>query len=260
MSGLASRIARAAHTEKPVLSSTTVLPFDIVCDFLNDHPVVRNMGVSSREVHSALLEINRRVEEAPTPPVETPIVRPFDCLQCKAGRYVVVHHDGENVCDNCGIVAGRQLMVCQYERPSDNVHQPKTSSIRGVPGWLVLKMATPYESMYSGYWDRLQHYNIFTKLSHEQLQCADRRLRTWTDTGLTRDARLAASLLYPLIKDHFPATISIREHIRRHESIPVLNDPTPIPMFACGTCGVTEHTAKGARFHCFVNNPRKRRR
>jgi predicted RNA-binding Zn-ribbon protein involved in translation (DUF1610 family) len=258
-----------------------LLPLDAVRDFLACHEVVYGQSLTVQDAHAALIDLDayerRRVAameaERSRPPVQA---RPFDCTACGLGYLELDHHTGVHVCAKCGAVEElRSINVePEYSGPSEAERAEVRSQCRKrrergghggalVPAWLLARdMASRVddgrctaEARRSTLWAEMEHWNRYTQLCEIDLHEADVSLGRWTRDGRaaqrhTAAARVAAALLRPLVHTQFTTAREVRERTRLFQRPAVVVDPTPVPTFACPSCGAKQHTAKGARFHC----------
>jgi hypothetical protein len=257
MSKLLNRISSSKATSASSCDdeSVVLLPLSMVQDYLSTIPALSACGVTVEEVHSALIRLHTsRCSEAslsPSPPPPLPIPK---CNECGVGHEIVDDHGGYTMCSNCGVMFREGMNIRPEYRPP--VEVKKRSGKRmgdSLPAWVREKMKSR-EGMgrkYSSNWDDLQHWNIFFRLSEEDVSQADALLLRWKSTGgEKRSARLLASLLYVQLKDKLPDEETIRIQLRRRRSLEEVSGGPPPPQFGCTRCGEKHHTAKGSRFCC----------
>lgn len=207
-----------ATTDAPARApegTTLAVPEDVTRAALASHPLVRALGVPTSALHSALLHVHARSRAAPAP-APTPAAaaaarkRPYDCPHCRAGYEVLDAREGHRLCDNCGVVLTKGALNLLPDPVHHDELQParprgwRVKHIRGVPDWMARKCAARDEQPRSGLWAELDNLNQFTNWPHDELERMERLLISWSAGGPT-DARLAAVLLHPLLRDGIEA-------------------------------------------------------
>ena len=260
MPSLAQRLQRAASATTAV-ADVPLVPLDLLRDVLADHPLVAHLGLAVDEAYAALLALHDETREEEKTEKKEEAPPPQACPHCDGvGGERLDAREGHRVCTLCGAVLTLRAVnvVREYDAPpGDEVFRDKPTRIHGVSQWVVDAAAAPRET---SHWSDLEHWNQFTYLSHDTLATADRTLQRWTRGSHRREARLAAVLLLPVLRDHLPDPEGLRARLRRGEAMPVVPDPVPVARFACETCGAQRHTAKDARFHCRTSFGVKRKR
>lgn len=261
MSSLRDRIARAAvdASEVPQLSQqSTVIPYDCIRDYLDEHRIVQLFRLSPRDLHSALLYVDRNFrpssEEEETD-TSTLTKRPYDCKECNAGYFLLDAHNGHYVCGNCGVIPHHSSINVEREwidYVSEGQLAPRhkrTKYIPGVPRWMVDKLSSnPHMAYERSTFSQMENMNGYMNLSPDMLHAAHRNFLRWTENGYKRDVKMAACMFYTIIHSQFLSDTEVRGMVRQRRSIPQVEDPTPKPTFPC-RCGVLHHSKKAARFH-----------
>ena len=303
---LASRMAAAAALAanpgskgKKTSSSAprSLLPFDVVRDYLETHALVRGMHISAKEVHAALLSLHAHIlsrplckeadevgeksdgEESESDDPGDPW-QSFDraknanaptagagCWCCGGTREELDAHEGHWICTSCGAVRTLRSVNVKPEYVAPPVvRRSRVQRANWVPRHLLARSACVISDpadRRSRHWESLQHWNGVVGLVEDDLACADRRLREWGGEQPV-EARIAAALLYVRLKPQFPSESDVRARLKRGRGLETIADPTPSAKFACAKCGSRHHTARDARMHCWVaekwgaaGNPRK---
>lgn len=265
MSTLRDRLKRASTDTVPPtqpLQQSTVIPYDCIRDFLEEHPVVQLFGMSTRDVHSALLYVDRNLkpqvaeDETPTP---APVKRPYDCTECNAGFLVLDAHNGYHVCSNCGVIPHRGSINVEREWIDDvredqlAPRHKRTKYIPGVPKWMVDKMASNPRMAYErSTLSEMENMNGYMNLSPDVVHAAHQNFLRWTENGYNRDVKMAACMFHVILQGQFLSDVEVRGMVRQRKSIPQVVDPAPDPTFPC-RCGVLHYSRKAARFHSCRN-------
>ena len=105
----------------------------------------------------------------------------------------------------------------------------------------------------------LEHWNQFTRNTHDSLQEMATRLVDW-QTSYNYMSKIASALLYPSISQQLMDERVVRESIRRGYAIRKVTTSTEEPQFPCGKCGRRLHDVKSARWHCKSGWGQKRRK
>ena len=257
---LLGRIRKSTVEPTPPL-----LPFALVKEFLETHPLIYAMGVAPSAVHETLLKLYERkpVNDDTTRTEPALWTARKVCNEC--GGYTVLHpEDGMLVCSSCGLVhaCGLTLKQSYAEEP-----ERRTVGAVKVPQWQSHMYTTedPALPQVSAHWKDLQHWAGYCReLPESWLEEADRILRRWTGVEELK-VRIAAVLVYLLIKDRIPEESELRARMHtavqwkgralvKTEAEPIQCAP-PEGRFPCETCGRKWHVARDARVCC-----RKRRR
>ena len=258
MSTLRDRLARVSEDAAAAPSSSqTVIPYDCIRDYLEEHPMVRLFRLSSRDLHSALLYVDRNFkapseEETPT---QAPPKRPYDCTECDAGYFFVDAHGGQYVCGNCGFVPHRGCINVQREWVDEVTEgqlaprHKRAKYVPGVPKWMVDKLSSNPRAAYEhSTHSEMENMNGYMNLSPDMLLTAHCNFLRWTENGYNRDVKMAACMFHTILHPQFLSDAEVRGMVRQRKSIPQVEDPTPKPTFPC-SCGVLHYSKKAARFH-----------
>lgn len=263
MSTLRDRLARATADALPPPSSepSTVIPYDCIRDFLEGHRVVQLSKMSTRDLHSAILYVDRNLQapsstkEVATDAMQPSAKRPYDCMECNAGYLFLDAHSGHYVCGSCGVVPHRGSINVEREWiddvPDDQLapRHKRTKYIPGVPKWMVDKLSSNPRLAYErSTHSEMETMNGYVNLSPDMLDAAHRNFLRWTDNGYNRDVKMAACMFHTILRSQFLSDAEVRGMVRQRRSIPQVEDPTPKPAFPC-RCGVLHHSKKAARFH-----------
>lgn len=292
-----SRLAAARAASSSTATTTTVptvLPMDVVKDYLESHVMVRNMHVSVRDVHLALVALHDRSREPQQP--EAPPPSPLDeeeeedlwadfaaakaeegvsphgfpphgCPQCGVVQETLDAREGHRVCGRCGVVLTLRAINVEPEYMAPPVlprSRFRVRGVKGVPEYMLAKgapcIADPRQQR-SPQWEELQHWNQFVHLGEDDVRSADAKLKAWRGDHAV-EARIAAVLLYPRLQAQFPSTEDVRQKLRSRAPLEIVQDPTPKPTYACKECGEMCHTGRDARLHCWMSDTwgRKRKR
>ena len=241
----AVEVASSTHVQQQEEGEgEVVLPYDVVRDYLVDHPLVSHAILEPRAVHRALVALHGRLgapQQAPQPPP----VRPR-CPHCGVGREVLDAHEGWYVCDDCGVVLSGSVNVTPEFQAAPQL-KASCARARCVPGVPWTLLMPPKERSYR---EELAHWNTYAHVGTDDLAYLDRVLCAWTDGCHPRLVRVVAALLYDRIRPQFAAAAATRARLRKRKALETVDDPTPAPRFACATCARACHTARDARFHC----------
>jgi hypothetical protein len=255
MSGsLQERLKHAGGRKHAVAAATrtppVVFPLSAVGGYLRRHKLVDAVGASEAEVHSALLDVHRRLVSLENEPsLESPSAS--RCSTC-GGHVLLDAREAAMVCEACGLVQHRgRLNIAPEYAPPAKVRRTSAPVPKGVPLWMFRRSLSDDVSRHrSKHWGRMQHFNVYVGLGEDDLARMDRILTTWTEGGHSANARIAAALLYPPLRKCIPTEHAMRDRIRRGEPIPVVDTTVPEAEFGCEGCGRRSHTRKEARFCC----------
>lgn len=273
MTDLRSRLARATATNDTHVdtstssvtlpSNSTVVPYDCIRDYLENQRLVVLSNVCSRDLHSAILYVERKLrhpvreteeeeEEETTGPA---MRRPYDCTDCCRGYYLLDAVNGNNVCSHCGFVSNRASLNVTREWidgvRNDELAPPskRTKHVPGVPIWMVKKnSANPRAAYEQRTREDLEHLNGYLNVNPNVLHMAHQNFLRWTDNGYSREVKMLACLYHPILRSQFLTETAVRDMVRVRANIPQVQDPTPQPTFLC-RCGMRHHTKKAARYH-----------
>lgn len=240
----------AASRKRPVRDEPPLCPVDAVRPYLESHALLRGLGVRVEEVHTALIELRRRRRATDPRPV-APIVPPT-CTACNQGYLVRDTHEGYEVCDLCGVVGSRTWIGSTFACPPQIVSKKAKAT--------TSRMAPLYQSSAGEapctYLEEALNWNVLVGLSEADATDVAHELEGWKDGRYRRDAKLAAGLLLPVLNDRLPSEDAVRQSLQFGATMEVVQDPTPVPRFACDGCGALLHTKKTARYHCRLANNR----
>ena len=267
MSGLRDRLKRA--TERATECAFTegdavVVPYDCIRDYLEDHSLVQLMGLSTRDLHSALLHVERinggNHDATGAPESDSaPSKRPYDCPECSAGYLLLHAHEGHYACENCGVIPHRGTINVEREWIdgvcASDLSVQRRRRVRGVPGvprWMVDRCSSGTDSSRGAY-ERasladMENLNGYMNLSPDLLHAAHRSFLRWMENGYTRELKMVACMFHVVLRPQFLPDAQVRDMVRKRRRVPQVEDPTPKPEFAC-RCGEMHHTKKEARFH-----------
>mgnify|MGYP006079745313 CR=1 FL=1 len=261
MSALRNRLDRA--TTKVVsdcsLPQSSVIPYDCIREYLSSHRMVQLFMISTRDLHSALLYVERNFKQEQTPRDDTydavSTARSYDCTECNAGNLCLDTHNGHYVCDNCGIVPHHGTLNVEREwidGVTDEQLAPRHKRMRyipGVPKWMTDKLSSnPRRAYECSTMGEMENMNGYMNLTPEMLYDAHCNFLLWTENGYNRDVKMAACMFQKILHSQFLSDADVRCMMRNRMSIPQVADPTPNPSFPC-RCGVLHHSKKAARFH-----------
>lgn len=252
-SSLRDRLQRATAPASPS-APASVIPFDCIRDYLEEHRMVELFRLSVRDVHSALLYVERHF--APEAEEEVPVAtRPPDCAECGKGYLRLDAHHGHYVCDTCGLVPHHGSLNVEREwidHVRDEDLAPRHKRTRYVPGvsrWMVDRLsANPRRAYEREAFAEMENMNAYLHLSPDVLHTAYRNFLRWTENGYNRDVKMAACMFHTILRAQFLNDTDVRDMMRRRQSVPRVTDPTPAPTFPC-RCGKLHYTKKAARFH-----------
>jgi hypothetical protein len=256
MSALQRRLVVAQQQSVRPDTDAVALPFDCICAYLDAHPLVAALS-TAKEVHSALVRLERErrraADDAPDTPA--PATRPYDCVECDAGYVFLDAQGGVHVCEACGAVQTHSCInvTPEWMAPVTDAdlapRHRRRHYVPGVPQWMMRRhdggFASKRESM-----DLMHTLNAHVQLCDDDLERVHQRFRKWNDNGYTRETKMVACMIHPLLRDQFIDERELRTCLRTHRGLPEVVDPTPRPTFPCVVCKTLQHTAQSARFHC----------
>ena len=258
---LSDRLKRATSSASitSVSSDATVIPYDCIRDYLEDHEMLRLFRISSRELHSALLYVERHLvsneTKDETPPPSSCADRPYDCTECEKGYLYLDAHRGHRVCGSCGFVPNRAPENVEREwihavRDEDLPPRHKRAKfVPGVPKWMVDRLsANPRGAYERETMEEMENMNGYMNLSVDMIRAAHRTFLSWTDNGYSRDVKMAACMFHSILHSQFLSGSEVRGMVKQRRRIPQVTDPTPQPTFPC-ECGVLHYSKKEARYH-----------
>ena len=253
------RVAEDAVTPHPSQQST-LIPYDCIRDFLEEHRVVQLFAMSTRDLHSALLYVDshyKALSEETEDETTTQAFpkRAYDCTECSAGYLFVDAHNGCYVCGNCGVIPHRSSINVEREWVDDvpdrhlAPRHKRTRYIPGVPKWMVDKLSSDPRMAYEhSTFSEMENMNGYMNLSSDMLHTAHRNFLRWTENGYNRDVKMAACMFHTILQSQFLSDTQVRGMVRQRRSIPQVEDPTPKPTFPC-RCGTLQYSRKAARYH-----------
>ena len=93
-----------------------MVPYDCIREYLETHPMIQSLGVSARDVHSALTVLaDTFVVTEPEPPPSARPEKRVRCTDCSSVNVILDEHEGVNVCDDCGVVQTRRSINVVHE-------------------------------------------------------------------------------------------------------------------------------------------------
>ena len=236
-----------------------MIPYDCIRDFLEEHRMIKQFQIPTRDVHSALLYVERNLK---SPDAEEPISSPtlnkkrsYDCTECHAGFFLLDARNGCYVCSNCGVVPHNGSVNVErewFDGVTEDQLAPRhkrTKYIPGVSKWMVDKLSSNPRMAYErSTRSEMEHMNGYMNLPSDTLHAAHRNFMRWTENGYIRDVKLAACMFHAILCSQFLSDVEVRRMVRQRKSIPQVEDPAPKPTFPC-RCGTLHHSKKEARFH-----------
>lgn len=252
MASLRSRLLRSSEAVQP--AQELLFPLASVRGFLESHPVLLGLDLSVGEVHTAILEVHKRCQGRSDGDASQPVNVPC-CVECGSRQIVVDAREGNHVCEQCGLVQHRGSInvTMEYTLPADvsKGSRRKQTLLRNVPSWRIHQSLTnDRRDQRSKSWSELEHYNAHVHLAEDDLVRMDRLLCGWSGGGHTRNARVAAVLLYLPLLASLPSEETVRAQVRMGSSLPMVETVEPTALYECATCGKACHTKKDARFCC----------
>ena len=236
-----------------------LIPLSIVSNHIETHPLVLALRLSTEETHAALVRLHAFMCQQPKNQKAVPAKVPPTCTECEQGYMQIDAHNGHYVCSFCGICSrGQRNVDPEYQAPPDiNSNGKRKRGVPGVPAWLLKKNQSVdvSERAHSSYWEEIEALNeSICHLGLDDLEHVDWMLRNWKATGGdTREARMAAALLYVRVKDSLPTENDIRQQLRRHRGLQEVQCAPAEPEFKCEHCDRMHYTRKAARF-CYITN------
>lgn len=270
---LLARIAKARTSEQTQTSSERALfPLETVRNFLETQRLLVVLNMRAQEVHGALLDYHRFVtphrDEACVSDLSSSDFAP-NCPECRKGYLIFDIREGNQLCDRCGVVVHTCLnFLPEVDRvATDSVVNTFDRGIQGVPRWMIRQMASladrdgdgEAEEGLASFREEVEHWNHYVRLPEDELSFIVDQLGKWKGGGHTRLARVAAALLYRELKEYFPDEQTIRNSVRRRESLPEVTHTVALPQYPCPTCQTCCHDAKSARWHCRSFGKKRRR-
>lgn len=237
-----------------VASSGRILPYDCCSEYLESHPMIQAYRLSSRDIHSALVHIDKLVTKSITTTPDDSVSSYVErCIEC-SGIMELSARDGHMVCSECGLIPHNHSInvVREYDAPvknDDPVKQRGPRGVRGVPTWMVQKNACSSDHVHS-YMDDLAHYNHYTGLSTDTLTDCNTLLTRWTGGHFSREQRIVTALIYHVIQSQILEETDVRSCIRRGGSLRSIVDQRPPATFPCSKCGTMEYSRRAAAYHC----------
>jgi len=254
MSSLNERFQRVVENTTPSPRATfDIIPYDCVREYLQSHSLVKTFNISIRDLHSAIIYVERHLQTSCSSSNNKPSGAVPTCSECSSGHMEIDHHNGCMVCSNCGLVSTRGSINIEREWDSA-VPIPRGKRPRGIPGvpkWMYNQlMHDPRRAYMSETMDYLQHLNAYMGFTQDMLECVHTTFLSWTDNGYCRNVKMAACMMHVVLKTQFLDENHVREKVRKRSHLPSVQDPCPQPTFACPKCGSMHHSKKEARFHC----------
>jgi hypothetical protein len=248
-----------ADTSIPDDDVAALIPLSIISNHIETHPLVLALKVPTEEAHAAIVRLHAFMYRQPKHQEKEPVKVPPKCLECKKGYMNIDAHNGHYVCSFCGICSRGQINVePEYQAPPEvNPRGKRKRGIPGVPAWVLKKNQSVDPSIWthSSYWEEIEAFNeSICHMALDDLEQVDWMLRNWKATGGdTREARMAAAMLYFRLKDSLPTENDIRQQLRCHRGLREVKCGPPEPEFECQYCDRMHYTKKGARF-CYISN------
>lgn len=266
MSSLLKRVSAAttkapsSSQEKKAYDNSVLLPYSIVCKYLQSTPLVLSLGMKVEDVHVAMVRLHSFCTEKKRANHEdrSHRVQP-NCLECGSGWTVLDHRNGNYVCSHCGVCSRGNINVDPEFQEQVQVTDcsKRKRGIKGVPKWLQQnnRALETDERIKSSYWEELQSLNtLWCNLGLDEMYEADCLLDAWKASGGdTRETRMVAVLLYMRIRHCLPEEAEIRSQLQKRKTLNNVDCGPSLPTFKCTTCDRLHHTKKNARFCKVVN-------
>lgn len=253
MTTLNARFQRAIEDNPTPRPTFDIIPYDCIRDYLQSHSLVNAFNIGTRDLHSAIIYVERHLQPLPehhNTPSSAPVPT---CSECHIGYMEIDAHNGSLVCSNCGLVPTRGSINIEREWVSE-APQPRGKRPRGIPGvpkWMSDQLMHDSRDAYNKEtMDYLEHLNAYVGFTPDMLDRVHKTFLSWTDNGYCRNVKMAACMMHSVLKDQFLNEHVVREKVRKRSHIPAVHDPCPQPTFACPICGSLHYSKKEARFHC----------
>jgi len=231
-----------------------LLPYDLVFDYLYNHPVVIASNVHTQDIYNALklfIMVPKQEEEKKQKKI------PFNCQHCEKGYLEIDTKEGYKVCGYCGIQETRMAINIEPEfitqaEVDSNFGNTKIKGVSEIVIQMQCQYSDEYKVVRKSCLDDLEHWNTYTNLGCDDLKQADNKLKTISkDTSSSHLAKTIAVLLSVHLKDKLINEKEFRECLRnKTPMLPV--ETSSNGTFKCLECDKLFFTMKDARFHCKI--------
>ena len=238
---------RSAPATKPI-----VFPYSLVETLLENHPLIQNLQVSAKQVHTALLQLHSHLSSLKESVKDIVTEKCFECN----GDVEQDDKESTRVCKQCGLVQNRMSFNVSPEFVScPTAAKASTNFVRGIPKYMLL----PKRDSESKLLDMLQHWNILVGLSDEDVKLISTVLDSWKQNGISNNVKIAAALLYKPFRLKFPDECNTRMRLQNKQALETVKSVLPSPSFPCLQCGVLTFSKRSATYHCKEYGVKKRK-
>jgi protein-arginine kinase activator protein McsA len=235
----------------PEKNNSYLLPYDLVYEFIANHPIIKNNDVHPQDAYNA---INLYLDKDETKIIEEqPVVKNKpNCPECDIGFIILDAKEGQTLCNNCGVVTRNCLNIePEFIKPPQIDSRKCGGKIPGVTK-TVQNMLYNYSDIdkHDKIMEELEYHNIWTNVPVDDLVYLSKKIKINSkNTSVSFTAKIIGALLSYILKDKLISTEEFRNQLINGTSVKSI--PTsPERKHACPNCKSTFHTFRDAKYHC----------
>lgn len=255
------------------MTTTMLLPYDVVEPFLSDNSLCQLSGADPKAVYECLLVILAEMKRDRDKATEVAGYRPKPsvprCTACKIGFWEIDTKEAYAVCSECGVVAQTNLVLADNcttfnERHDDGQRHHRTSA-PDVPQWMQKALDYTSEELHrfevEGEIDSLNDNPFVAEFKLFDVDKRDAKRYAMLPARANAIVRATAALVAPRV-DKFFDMDDIRSRISEGRALPIMRYESPRMQYKCNRCGVGVSEPYMQRRHpCeWGKRPRKRSR
>tara|TARA_A100001015_G_C14996102_1_gene716284 strand:- start:428 stop:1276 length:849 start_codon:yes stop_codon:yes gene_type:complete len=257
-------VSEAKPNTKNEHKDAKVLPFDVVKQYLLNHPAISCYNYSEKlpEIYNSIyffISGNFFNVESSYETEKKVCKREYDCKECKKGFYLVDVRCGTLICEHCGLCVQNNINIePEFITPPVFDYRRQGKRIPGVTKkTLEINFFMGNENTKKSLLSYLEHANTFFGIASHDLNMLDGILKNNTNENSHNLITKMLGIMFAFIlKEYLYDEHMFRECIKKNKIFTMKIGPEP--KFKCKNCGVKCFTWKDSRFHCFIERKNKR--